>query len=77
MVLGIFQPGKSVVERSHFQKNTTSTMISGIHGQAWFSKSSFVSHVDMAQVVEQKIRVSRFYVDFGLILRSSVTQLHS
>ena len=45
-------------------------MISDMHGQAWFQKSSFISHVDIAPVVEQKTRVSRFSVHFGLNLRS-------
>ena len=69
--------GRCWLRVTFFKKITTSTMISDMHGQAWFSKSSFISYVDMARVVEHKTRVSRFYVDFGLNLRSSVKQLHS
>ena len=72
-VLHIFQQGEHCPQRLTFFRKIRPRRWEAIctvkHG---FQKSSFISHVDIALVVEQKTRVSRFSVHFGLNLRSSV-----
>ena len=71
-MLWILQPGEHSFQTVTFFREVRPTRRS--NGS---QKPSFILHVDMALVVEQKIRVGRFYEDLGLNLGSSVKELHS